>query len=332
VGIQLQSYCEIGRGGRTHYIRFRGEQFRHSQNVRRSRTHLSSAHTHNTPTLPAGLTGPDYPSPEPESQKQGIHDTPAWRAHAFSIVLTHHLQSTTLLDSTSPPSVPPLTLLCLRIIVSAFTTIEFTEDIVPFIPPHLRRDLLRYSAVHSPLSNSKLYALYEPDGHADGEVIVVGPSASLRDNNFRKAGPGTEGHNSSAGEAHDTEVKKSTGDWDSDEWTPTTLHTVVLLSTRLPVSSLLTLPPTITHLALINLPFSVSLNRLPGICPLLVVLDLSYNIWLNATSKEGPKILEKVEWNRWNQLRVVGFRGCQLSGDMLLKVNKGRWEDVDVVQ
>ena len=46
----------------------RGEQFRHSQNVRKDRTHLSSSHTYNSPTLPFSLTWPPATDSEPETE------------------------------------------------------------------------------------------------------------------------------------------------------------------------------------------------------------------------------------------------------------------------
>src|ERR1700683_5372406 len=51
----------------TYLYNRRGEQFRHSQNVRKDRTHLSSSHTHNSPTLPVSLTWPPSLA-QPESE------------------------------------------------------------------------------------------------------------------------------------------------------------------------------------------------------------------------------------------------------------------------
>jgi hypothetical protein len=47
----------------------RGEQFRHSQNVRRDLTHLSSPSTYNSPTMPVSLTWSSEPQNEVESQR-----------------------------------------------------------------------------------------------------------------------------------------------------------------------------------------------------------------------------------------------------------------------
>ncbi|TFK42500.1 hypothetical protein BDQ12DRAFT_676315 [Crucibulum laeve] len=313
----------------------RGEQFRHSQNLRRSRTHLTSTVDHNSPTLPIRLFTSGYeplPIPEPADPEQtksaskcsgpgppkswtlttakDLHDTPEWRSQALLIILSHLEKEKKL------SRVPSLSLLCLRSFALACTGVEFREDVVPYILPHLRRDLIRYTAVHSPLSNAKLYLLFEPEGHADGEIIIVGPSASLRDDYFlREAG-------------HHVQEES----WDADTPSPKLLLSFMLVSTRMPASTLLTLPPTLTHLALINLPAPVSLHRLPNICPLLVVLDLSYNQWLTTPSKETLNSLDRVEWTRWSSLCILGFRECFMPDGMLQKMNRGRWDDVQVVQ
>lgn len=339
----------------------RGEQFRHSQNVRgRSRTDLSRSLaflTHNAPTLPAGLTGLGNPSwsPEPEKKedvdsalkvppgppapkswrlttsKKDIYDSAAWRAHTLSIITSGRSQS---IESMGRTDVPPLTLLCLRILVTCYSSADFIEYILPFIPPHLRRDLLRYTAVHSPLPDSKLYPLCEPDGHVDGELIVVGPRATLPENHFRRNPSLTSTHlpdleESESEEHHDAE---DAWDWESsshDERVPTSPHTIALINVHVPMSAFLNLPPTLTHLALINIPFPVSLHRLPGLCPLLVVLDLSYNNWLSPSYKD--EILERVDWTRFSKLHTLAFRGCSIPQDIIRRVNKGRWDDVEVI-
>ncbi|KAF8077864.1 hypothetical protein FPV67DRAFT_16852 [Lyophyllum atratum] len=315
----------------------RGEHFRRAQNLQRSRAHVSSNISRNSPTLPIDLTTSDYPTNDrapakaatssssaytncpgpgaPKSwtliSKEVVEDTPAWRAQAMSLLLP------------PPPLIPPLTNLCLRVL-AAQPSQEFTRDITSYIPPHLRRDLIRHTAVHSPLPNSKLYALCEPDGHADTELIVVGPSASLRDDYFIRAIPDAN---------QDMLDDEEDASWDSErDLGSDPLSTFILMSTRLANSSLLSLPPTITHMALINLPTPVSLHRLPGTCPLLVTLDISYNTWLSPGSDSAEKVLDRVDWSRWNYLRVLGLRKCHVSSGMLVKLNRGRWDDVEVVQ
>lgn len=332
----------------------RGEQFRHSQNVRGSRSHVSSLRvTVHSPTLPAGLFGPDYPvSDPPEAKPEALRsasrpcsgpsppkswtltsptearDTPDFRASALSIIFSH-------LSSASAASspVPPLTLLCLRKLVSLTTVTEFREDVVPFIPPHLRRDLIHYTAIWSPLSNTRLFPLFDLNGcgHAAGELVIVGPSAYLPDDYLSRSSP--RSHRSDDNTASTVWDR---GDWDQDDWNQeqSPLHTFILVSTRLSMTTLVNLPPTLTHVALINLSVAVTLHRLPSTCPLIVCLDISYNTWLSETAATdtGIKMLERVDWSRWVDLKVLGYRECHVFRGLLAKVNKGRWDEVEVIQ
>jgi len=297
----------------------KGEQFRHSQNVRKDRTHLSSPRTHNSPTLPVNLIWPPSTS-EPESEvepsppststetgdaakvvagpipkswalkaNKNEHTTRTRRVDALSVVLSRlpSGSKSISIDVLSEGSLlPPLTLLCLRLLLSSNSGPEFAEYILPYLPPHLRRDLLRYTAVHSPLSNTKLYALCGPEGHADGELIVVGPQATLRADHFRKITPnyihgddqGLDGANLGlAPGSVETDAEEGWDSLDEGRSSPNPMRTFILSSCYISTPTLLTLPPTLTNLALVNLPSSVPLHRLPGICPLLSVLDLSYN-------------------------------------------------------
>ncbi|KAG7447912.1 uncharacterized protein BT62DRAFT_1074446 [Guyanagaster necrorhizus] len=298
----------------------RGEQFRHSQNIQGSRiqVHLRAGLIHNSPTLPFKLHDHGIAATEAESTAEmpqtwsGPKPPKSWRMEITSAMRANMLSL--LLSVSSQASVPSLTLLCLRRI-SSMPTNEFIHDIIPFVPPHLRCQLLRDTALHFPLPNPKLYALCEPEGTADGELIIVGPTQSLHNGFFL--------HSAREG-AYQTA-------WDEEEWSPSPLHTFILLSTPLSTSTLLTLSPTITHMALINLPNALPLHRLPGICPLLVVLDLSYNVWLHLASKEATKILDRVQWNRWTHLRKLGFRDCYVYDGLLAKLNQGKWDDVQVV-
>jgi len=338
----------------------RGEQFRHSQNVRKDRTHLSSSHTHNSPTLPVSLYWP----PSPAQPQTEIESSPAaiqtdtsdvaktQRVDALSVVLSRlpSGSNSTPIDVSSEGSSPPsLTLLCLRLLLSSYSGPDFAEYIIPYLPPHLRRDLLRYTAVHAPLSNLKLYALCEPEGHADGELIVVGPQATLRADHFRKImmdgsryiHSGGQGTASGSDDLEPTSRASTDTDteeeWDAlhEEWSSSTpLQTFILVSCHISTSTLLTLPPTLTNLALVNLPSPVPLHRLPTVCPLLSVLDLSYNKWLvsTETAVRTGSPLDRIVWGRWNKLRVLALRGCHLSVAMMEKVNQGRWNDVEVIQ
>ncbi|KAF9469152.1 hypothetical protein BDZ94DRAFT_1243810, partial [Collybia nuda] len=321
----------------------RGEQFRHSQNLIRSRTHLSSAVAHNSPTLPVHFTslgrstrydigikkadhskqsalrscpGPGPPKSWTQTPKDVLRETARrWRAEALSLIFSHIKPPPNVVPGFCAPS---LTQLCLQKVIPSTSNIEFIETIVPFLPSHLRRDLVRYAAVQSPLSNTVLFALYEPEGHADGELIIVGPNATLRDDYFLLS--------STLNAKEGGEVR----DWDSEIAVPEPLCRFILISARLAISTLLTLPPTITHLALIDLPTSIPLHRLPGTCPMLVVLDLSYNTWLDDTSKDlNP--FERVDWGRWSYLRILGLRACYISDELQIRVNQSRWDDVDII-
>lgn len=313
----------------------RGEQFRHSQNVQRSRSHISSTLTRNSPTLRVNHFTPGYDVLDPESvtaevgqssspfrnysgprppkswrltSKVNVHATSTWRAHALGLILGYR--------GSNLPAVPPLTQLCLQILAS-FSSSEFTEGVVPFLPSHLCCDLIRYAAIHAPLPPSKLYPMYSQEGHANGELLIVGPQATLRDDFFIRDNNKSDGSSS-----------QDLSDWDSESPMPPSLCTFILMSAPMSISVVLSLPPTITHMALLNLPAPIALHRLPGICPLLEILDLSYNTWLNSTSRDA---LARVEWSRWNCLRVLGLRECFVTCEMLQKLNKGRWDDVQVV-
>ncbi|KAF8911007.1 hypothetical protein CPB84DRAFT_1723203 [Gymnopilus junonius] len=317
----------------------RGEQFRQLQNLKGSRAHLSAIRSHNAPTLPVGLTLPEYDlpnlntittlNPPPRASYSGpappkswthtperdVQDTPAWRAKALSLV-----GSCSMDNFTDPTRVPSLALLCLQMILMSCTSKKELQEIAPFIPPHLRRDVVRYCAIHSPLPKWKLYALFNVHGHADGEIIIVGPSASLREQHFLFDAS-----------SRDTDAIGEGVDWEEED-PSSPLHSLVLVSTPLTPSTLLTFPPTLTHLALINLPVSVPLHRLPKTCPLLFVLDLSYNVWLSDAVEQATNALNRIEWSRWGHLQILGLRDCYISDDLIEKVNKGRWDDVNVVR
>ncbi|KAG6874223.1 hypothetical protein C0995_003769 [Termitomyces sp. Mi166 len=250
---------------------------------------------------PAGPKPPkSWTLPKPT---RDTHNTPAWRLRALSLVIPTFT------------SAPTLTNLCLRILASV-PAHEFAQDIVPWLAPHLRRDLVRYTAVHAPLDGAKLWSLYEPDGHADAELIVVSPQAVLRDDYF----------------IHRAK-EQANDEWDKDEEDSGTepLGTLVLMSGRLATSTLLSLPLTITRLALLGLSSPIPLHRLPNTCPLLSVLDLSYNCWLSVI-EDSDKAFEHVEWRRWSNLSILGLRGCAVSSRIVEKVNRGRWDDVEVVR
>ena len=217
--------------------------------------------------------------------------------------------------------VPSLALLCLQVILSDQTSKNQLLEIAPYIPAHLRRDIIRYCAIYSPLPSWKLYALYGSQGNADHEILIMGEAASLRDDYFLT---GTKW----VADADDiVQAAGVESDWESEDPSEKLLQSLILVSTRLSSSTLLTLPPTLTRMALINLPESLALYRLPKICPLLVLLDLSYNHWL----KDSTSLLTKVDWSRWSHLEVLGLKDCAVSEQLVVVINRGRWDDLQIV-
>lgn len=209
----------------------------------------------------------------------------------------------------NPPPSTSLALLCLQKIVASFSKTDL-EDMMPYIPVHLRRQLLHHTAIHAPLSNAKLYLLARPEEHIDGEFIVLGPTQTLPEGYF------------SGGQIVGGELAA----WDEgDDWVPSQFHTLFLYSTSLTPSTFLSFPPTLTHLGLVSLPVALPLYRLPRICPTLVVLDLSYNGWIEET-------FDTVAWSKWKDLKVLGIRGCELESTSIDKVNDGRWDEVEIVR
>lgn len=222
-------------------------------------------------------------------------------------------------------------MLCLRLLLSSYPGPEFTEYVLPHLPPHLRRDLIRDRAVHSPLSNLTLYALCEPEGHVDGELIVVGPEATLREDYFRNIKSGGSQRVHELDKNFKCEGSEpSSEEWDDTLETSIPLQTFILVSARISTQTLLNLPPTLTFLVLINLPTPVPLHRLPDLCPLLTTLDLSYNTW--AQSSSFSVALDRVVWSRWKMMRTVVLRGSKPLLTTLAKINRGRWTDIEILQ
>lgn len=337
----------------------RGEQFRHRQNVARSKTHLqASVLNRNAPSLPFSVVdlieadgslrmegqlpqeaGTKTAGPVPKSWISTTknrpthidHNTSAWRTMALSLVLRGLKQK---------PSVPPLAEYCIRTLVHLFPDpADFAEELAPLLQPHIRCSILRYTAIHEPLQNPKLYSLFEPAGHADGEIIVIGPHASLR-NDFL---PSHRFHNGRALGANITanmsmnRVEEQS--WDEDdleeEDANTLLHTLVLVSATFSMQSYLNFPPSLTRLALIDLSTPLPLHRLPGLCPLLLILDLSFNTWLctsQTTLSTEDTVFGMVDWQKWTSLQVLGLRQCGVDRTISDRVNRGRWTDVTIIQ
>ncbi|KAG6376508.1 hypothetical protein JVT61DRAFT_2501 [Boletus reticuloceps] len=342
----------------------RGEHFRHVRNVQgNSLSSTSLSHAHNQPTLPINLI---YPSPAPTTSpswvpgpnpprswrspatstpsstllpgeaKSGVNitNTTAWRERALLPLFSADVTSSSgsarsRLIYPDPGPIPQLTLLCLQLIRSTVPGTDLAE-VVPYMPPHLRRALLRYTATHAPLSQTELDALCQGTTHVDTELIIVGPHNILRASLFRK----TNHDDLNELDRKDNPPGES---WDvvpMQDNEPLALRSLAILSSRLSAATMLAFPPTITHLALIHMPNRISLQRLPTICPLLVFLDLSYNAWLYTVQPvdRGTPMLEEVEWGKLRRLEVIGLRECPVTTKVLLGLNRGRWEDVRVIQ
>jgi hypothetical protein len=255
-------------------------------------------------------SGPAPPKSWRSPQQTRECDTPQWRTEALGIVSLH------LGNFPATNSVPSLSLLCLQMI--CVDNKEFREQIVPFIPDHLRRDLIRHCAIHSPFPAWKLDALLEPDGHVDGEIMVVGRTASIRKDHLQRIA--------------DTSLQNHSADWEVDEQSSRPLHTLVFLTSSLPHSVLLAIPPTLTTLALIDISSPQPLHRLPKLCPLLVLLDLSFNSWLKDSSVEGYNNFERIEWLRWGHLEILGLRECYATQELLQRIDEGRWGALSIIR
>ena len=343
-----------------HLTVHRGEHFRHARNAQGKSASSSSlsSHAHNRPTLPLDLIYPAevpetpwVPGPNPPRSwlsppsTTGINDTgesPAWRARALSLLFSTPSSTDTRDHAIHPdPSpVPPLTLLCLQRIRATCPGADLA-DAVPFIPRHLRRALLRNTAVHAPLSQTELDVLCGGASHVDTELIVVGPGNTLRASALRRNDRAADDPRVSAlaPAPADRDTSSDESAWDAapaqdsdDDDDAVALRSLTVLSSPLSAATLLAFPPTITHLALIRLPHAIPLPRLPTVCPLLVLLDVSYNAWLYDVGLREPPMLEQVKWVKLRQLEVLGLRECRITPKILLELNRSRWEDVRVIR
>ncbi|KAH0827026.1 hypothetical protein J3R83DRAFT_4707 [Lanmaoa asiatica] len=328
----------------------RGEHFRHARNVQGKPVSSSSLsfHAHNQPTLPTNLI---YPSPVPptsyswvpgpspprswrspatstplpievKSDVGVVTNTPEWRERALSLFFSANVTpSSTPLPSSArsrliypdPSPIPRLTLLCLQLIRATCQGADLAQ---------------RSTA---PLSQIELDVLCEGTTHVDTELIVVGPRNTLRGSSFRKNDHTTDANELKRGDSEPNESWDAVQTRDSE---PLALRSLAILSSPLSAATTLAFPPTITHLVLINIPHRIPLQRLPTICPLLVLLDLSYNAWLYSSEAidGGRPILEEVGWGKLRRLEVLGLRACLVTPMLLLRLNRGRWEDVRIIR
>lgn len=229
-----------------------------------------------------------------------------------------------VVGANSRPAVPRLGEFCLRVILRyCGTDANVLKDLVPYLGPHLRKQLMRICAVQCPLPSASLRVLLgEEHNQVDGELVVVEPTSPPRPELFQAV----------QAQAH----KGPEGLWDAEAHDgpgldPQPLTALAIVSTALPITSILALPPSITRLALVHLSVPIPLHRLPDKCPLLEMLDISYNLWLGEPAWGGERALERVAWQRWAYLKVLGCRGCGVALEELRNVNEGRWDDVTIV-
>ena len=287
------------------------------------------------------------PGPRPPRSWTSLFDederrVPAWRAGALHVLFEDLRAPGWVYDveegGEGGGMVVPLALDCARVLLAAFGDTEDWAEVAQYIPGHVKKDLVRWCAVRRPLSSAKLYALCGEEGHAEGELLVIGPEATLKrsalakdkgkqvDRRIRAA------HPPSGDDTADGTTSCDADDfWDAPGDTATPLTTLALTMTPLPHELLSYLPPTLTHLALVALPQPAQIWRLPEMCPLLEALDLSYNDWFSGAAPTSEGSLDRVVWRRWRYLRVLGLRGCGIGVDIVSKVNAKRWTDVDII-
>jgi hypothetical protein len=249
---------------------------------------------------------------------------------------------------------PSLAGCCLRVLLEysscassdadADVDVTTLEELASFLAPHHRKEAVRMCAVRSPLSGARLRALLgEGRNHVEGELVVVQPASPLRPEMFRTqthAHTRVESRSEEPWQRDDTEVDHSGftvtdvgSDWQEQEseQEQESFTAVAIVSTTLSIPVLLALPSSLTRLALVHLSAPIPIHRLPDKCPLLELLDISYNPWLAEPAWGEDRALERVEWGRWAYLKVLGCRSCGITLGELTKVNEGRWEDVRIV-
>ncbi|KAL1746108.1 hypothetical protein HDZ31DRAFT_20319, partial [Schizophyllum fasciatum] len=208
-----------------------GEHFRHTQNVSRIRRAPPPSMNRAAPTLPNFLeyyATPPSPGPSatpkrqsgpppPRSWTQSSTDiapvrTPSLRYSCLPHVFAH------LPGPSHSEAFPPLALLCLRALVGLYTAEEIVEDVAPLLPGHLRRLLVRDAAMHAPFSTAQLSQLGGEEGHIEGELVIVGPAASLREEHVSRL-------------ADSAREQATTNDWDADDDVGTPpLQALILMS------------------------------------------------------------------------------------------------------
>lgn len=298
----------------------RGEHFRRELNANRT--------PGLAPLLTSPVLGPSLPYAEiyvagsiprswaVTSAPAKAFEDPEWRETALSLFFGGSA------GANPTAAVPRLGEFCLRVILRCCgTDADVLKDLVPYLGPHLRKQLMRMCAVQCPLPSASLRVLLgEEHNQVDGELIVVEPTSPLRPELFQPE------------RARDQ--KDPEGLWDAETHdglgSQQPLTALAIVSATLPIPTFLALPPSVTHLTLVHLSTPIPLHRLPDKCPLLEMLDISYNLWLGEP-QIGERALERVAWQRLAYLKVLGCRGCGIALEELRKVNEGRWDDVTIV-
>ncbi|KAL1758352.1 hypothetical protein FB107DRAFT_288661 [Schizophyllum commune] len=227
----------------------RGEHFRHTQNVSRVRRAPPPSINRAAPTLPFFLeyyaaaqptAGPSTPPPgsgsgsgqpkrqsgppPPRSWTRSSTNSDAERAPSLRYKCLPHVFAH-LPGPSHSEGFPTLALVCLRALLALYTPEEIVEDVAPLLPGHLRRLLVRDAAMNAPFCTAQLLELGGEEGHIEGELVVVGPAAGLREEHVTRL-------------ADSARAQATSEDWDADDDTGTPpLQTLVLISLpRLPIS------------------------------------------------------------------------------------------------
>ncbi|KZV97597.1 hypothetical protein EXIGLDRAFT_764254 [Exidia glandulosa HHB12029] len=171
-----------------------------------------------------------------------------------------------------------------------------------------------------------------------GELVLTKPYGALFLQRLGTLAPRTEQDET----APDRDWDDDAENWDVDpDEDAAPLHTLILLNTTLSPALIPLFPSTLTRIALVALIAPLpGLHRLPARTPLLVFIDLSFNPWLTDlvggdVEDEAPtRMLDRIVWERWRRLEVVGLRECGFDQaaerDVAEKIQRGRIHDVQV--
>ncbi|KAF8609795.1 hypothetical protein BDV93DRAFT_518550 [Ceratobasidium sp. AG-I] len=300
------------------------------------------------PPPPRSWAYPATPSPTSNSTSVRITPAPEWRARALRWILLH-LELPGLIPHAvlegdvvgvgERSSIPTLREMCVRVLIAPTPNLEEEQPTIdrildPNLPAHIRRFIVRYSAIHDPLpwtTLAELWGVAYGEQGADGELIFVGKGAggsTVSSASIREVLTPAEVDDFQSQEENEEDLA-----WDADEYAPPPPLTT-LISLAHPLSKHLSFfPPTITHLALIATPLDLDtppralMSKLSGTLHLLEALDLSCNSWLAVDT------LEVVDWpRRWSRLRAIAFMNCNNLSDrdaVTKTINSKRnWEKV----